>query len=352
MKRNQVTIGQITIGGGAPVAVQSMLSAHHSDITGNVAQARALEAAGCEIVRVSVPDKEAVALIPAIKEAVSMPVVADIHFDYMLAMESVAAGADKIRINPGNIGSADRVKAVVAVCREKGIPIRVGVNSGSVERELLAKYGAASAEALAESALRNAALIEQCGYDNIVLSLKSSDIRTMIKAYRLVHTRCTYPLHLGVTEAGTAHMGRIKSAIGIGSLLCDGIGDTIRVSLTGEPVQEIAAAWDILNATGVRRSGVEIIACPTCGRTEVDLSAIAAEIERKTAHIQVPLKVAVMGCAVNGPGEATAADIGIACGKDGALLFQRGAVVRKLTGNIAQALLEEIEAMATNADKR
>lgn len=291
----------------------------------------------------SVPDKESVALIPAIKGSISMPLVADIHFDYRLALESVAAGADKIRINPGNIGDEAAVKEVVRACRKKDIPIRVGVNSGSVEKDLLVKYGAPTARALADSALRNVALIEKYDYDKIVISIKSSDIKTMIAACRMVAAKSDYPLHLGVTEAGTYRTGVIKSAIGIGSLLCDGIGDTIRVSLTDNPVYEIGAAWDILRASGVRRRGVEIISCPTCGRTEINLIAIANEVEQKTSDIKKHIKVAVMGCAVNGPGEAAGADIGIAGGHGSAVLFKKGVLVRKIDGDIAAELLKEIE---------
>ncbi len=339
-----VKIGDITIGGGAPVTVQSMLNVHHLDVAGSVAQAVALEAAGCDIVRAAIPNKEAVALIPAIKQAVHMPLVADIHFDYRLALESVAAGVDKVRINPGNIGDDGHVKAVVEACKQKNIPIRVGVNSGSVEKEILAKHGSPTAEALVESAFYHTRLIEKFDYDNIVISIKSSDLKTMLAAYRLAAQRCDYPLHLGVTEAGTYRMGMIKSAIGIGGLLCDGIGDTIRVSLTDDPVREIEAAKDILKAVGLG-SGVQIVSCPTCGRTEIDLVSIAQEIEEKTRHIQKNIKIAVMGCVVNGPGEASGADIGIAGGRDCAILFKKGETVRKLTGDIAAELLAEIEKM-------
>lgn len=338
-----IKVGSVIIGGNAPVAVQSMLSVHSDDVEGNVAQAVALERAGCEIVRVSIPNHDAVRLIPAIKHAVSMPVVADIHFASNLAIESVIAGADKIRINPGNIGDESRVKAVVQACKQKNIPIRVGVNAGSIEKDILADYGKPTPEALAESAFRHVALIEKYDYDNIVISMKASNIRMMIEAYRLAYDRCDYPLHLGVTEAGTYRIGVIKSAIGIGALLCEGIGDTIRVSLTDDPIKEIEAAWDILNATGVRRKGVDIISCPSCGRTEIDLFSIVHEIEEKTKHIQKPLTIAVMGCVVNGPGEAAQADIGIAGGKDSAVLFMHGKVVKKIDGDIAAQLLREIE---------
>lgn len=344
----EVKVGQLTLGGGAPVAVQSMLNVHHSDIAGNVAQAKLLQDAGCEIIRAAIPNSSAVALIPALKAAVDMPVVADIHFDYRLAIESVAAGADKIRINPGNIGGDDRVRLVVDACRERNVPIRVGVNSGSVEKELLAQYGGPTAQAMAQSARHHVAMIEQYDYDNIVVSIKSSDVPTMIAAYRLAAEWCDYPFHLGVTETGTRQIGMIKSAIGIGSLLCDGIGDTIRVSLTGEPADEVAVAWDILKAAGVRRRGIDIISCPTCGRTEIDLQAIVEEVERQTSDIETPLKVAIMGCVVNGPGEAVEADIGIAGGKDSAVLFMKGKVVRKITGDIAAQLVQEIRRMQEN----
>lgn len=337
-----VKIGEKQIGAGSPVLVQSMLNTHNSDVEGSVAQAVALEKAGCDIVRASIPNREALRLIPAIKQAVSIPLVADIHFDYRLALESVAAGVDKVRINPGNIGDDGHVKEVVEACKAKNIPIRVGVNSGSVEKHILAKYGAPTAEALVESAFYHTQLIEKYDYDNIVVSIKSSDLKTMIEAYRLAHARCDYPLHLGVTEAGTYRMGLVKSAIGIGSLLCDGIGDTIRVSLTDDPVREIEAGRDILKAVGMGQ-GVTIVSCPTCGRTEIDLVSIAKEIEDKTRHIQKNIKIAVMGCVVNGPGEAAEADIGIAGGRDCAILFKKGQTVRKLTGDIAAQLLEEIE---------
>ena len=340
----QVKIGNITIGAGARVAVQSMLCAHNSDVAGNVEQAVRLEKAGCDIIRAAIPNMEAVRLIPAIKEAVSIPLVADIHFDYKLALESVAAGVDKVRINPGNIGDDSHVKAVVDACREKGVPIRVGVNSGSVEKNILAKYGGPTAEALVESGFYHISLIEKYDYDNVVLSLKASDLRTMIAAYRLAAARCDHPLHLGVTEAGTYKTGVLKSAVGIGSLLVDGIGDTIRVSLTDDPVREVEAARDILKAVDLG-GGIRIVSCPTCGRTEIDLISIAKEVEQRTAHIEAPLKVAVMGCVVNGPGEASEADVGIAGGKDCAVLFKKGEVIRKLTGDIASQLVAEIEAM-------
>lgn len=340
----RITVGGVAIGGGAPVSVQSMLCVPYRDVEGNVLQARRLASAGCDIIRVSVPCMEAVKLIPAIKSAVGIPLVADIHFDYKMAIESVAAGADKIRINPGNIGDAGRVKAVVEACAKAAVPIRVGVNGGSLEKELLAKYNGVTSDALVESALNDVALIERFGYDKIVISIKSSDVNTMIDGYRKLSKRTEYPLHLGVTEAGTFKMGLIKSAIGIGSLLCDGIGDTIRVSLTDDPVREVESGMDILKALSLRK-GVKVVSCPTCGRTEIDLIGIAKRVETAVKQHDADITVAVMGCVVNGPGEASAADIGIAGGKDCAVLFKKGEVVRKLTGDIADELIKEIYTM-------
>lgn len=348
MKRQsrQVFAGKIAIGGGAPISVQSMLNVPASDIAGNVRQAVELERAGCEILRVSIPDQAAVALIPAIKNAVQIPLVADIHFDYRLALESAAAGIDKIRINPGNIGSDDHVKAVADVCRQKRIPIRIGVNSGSVEKEILAKFGGPTPEALVESALYHASLLERCGFTDIVLSIKSSSVDTMIRAYELCAEKCDYPLHLGVTEAGTERMGLIKSAIGIGSLLQRGIGDTIRVSLTADPEKEIAAGFDILKALDLRREGIQFVSCPTCGRTKIDLISIAGEVERRLSGCKKNIKVAVMGCAVNGPGEAREADIGIAGGDGVGLLFKKGEVIRKVPEDqLVDELVKEVEAL-------
>jgi (E)-4-hydroxy-3-methylbut-2-enyl-diphosphate synthase len=308
-----------------------------------VAQAVALEKAGCEIIRAAIPDKEAIALIPAIKEKITVPLVADIHFDYQLALEAVAAGIDKIRINPGNIGGIDRVKAVVKACNSRNIPIRIGVNSGSLEKELLAKYGSPTPEALVESAMGHVRLLEACDFEDIVISIKSSDVHTMIDAYRLAAETCSYPLHLGVTEAGTAHMGMLKSAIGIGALLHDGIGETIRVSLTDAPEKEVTAAQDILKCLGLR-GGVQIVSCPTCGRTRIDLVKTAQEVEEALKSVQKDIKVAVMGCVVNGPGEAREADIGIAGGDGCAMLFQKGKILRKVEEkDIVPELLAEIE---------
>ena len=336
---NAVKVGNITIGNGAPIAIQSMLSVPSTDIEGSVRQAISLQNAGCQIIRAAIPDMNAVALIPALKNAVSMPAVADIHFDYRLALAAVEAGVDKIRINPGNIGSDDRVHAVADACGEKGIPIRIGVNSGSLEHDILTKYGAPTAEALCESAAYHASLLEKFGFHDIVLSLKSSDLVTMIEAYRLASQKFPYPLHLGVTEAGTSRMGLIKSAIGIGSLLADGIGDTIRVSLTAPPEEEIAAARDILRALGMPGCGVQIVSCPTCGRTRIDLAALAHETEKRLARCPRDIKVAVMGCVVNGPGEAREADYGIAGGDDCGLLFSHGEILGKYP---QEALVDEL----------
>ncbi len=328
---------------GAHIYVQSMLNTRSDDIPDSVAQAVSLERAGCEIVRAAIPDMDAVALIPAIKEKIAIPLVADIHFDYRLALAAAEAGVDKIRINPGNIGDMDRVKQVAEICRKKQIPIRIGVNSGSLEKELLAKYGAPTPEALVDSAMGHVALLNRFDFDDIVISIKSSDVLTMIAAYRLAAERCHYPLHLGVTEAGTAHMGIIKSAIGIGSLLADGIGETIRVSLTDAPEKEVAAAQDILKALG-KRKGVQIVSCPTCGRTRIDLVRAAKLVEEATANLDKDIKIAVMGCVVNGPGEAREADIGIAGGDGCAVLFRGETILRKIPeADIVPALLKEIE---------
>jgi len=327
---------------GEHIYIQSMLNVPAEDIEGNVRQAVALEQAGCEIIRTAVPNLEAVKLIPAIKEKIHIPLVADIHFDYRIALEAAAAGVDKIRINPGNIGSMERVKKVADVCREKKIPIRIGVNSGSLEKELLKKYGSPTPEALVESALNHAAMLEQFDFDDIVISIKSSDVNRMIDSYRLAAEKCRYPLHLGVTEAGTERMGLIKSAIGIGSLLHDGIGETIRVSLTDDPAREIKAAKDILKSIG-KRGGVQIVSCPTCGRTQVDLISLAKQVEEAVENVNKDVKIAVMGCVVNGPGEAREADIGVAGGDGIGILFKHGETLRRVPENeIVPALLEEL----------
>lgn len=340
----QVKVGNVLVGGGAPVSIQSMLNIPASDIENSVKQAVRLEEAGCEIIRIAIPNMEAVRLIPALKDNVKMPVVADIHFDYKLAIESVAAGVDKIRINPGNIGGIDRVKAVVDACKPKEIPIRIGVNSGSVEKEILAKYGSPTAEALCESALYHASLLEKFDYTNIVLSMKSSNVKTMVDAYKLAAEKCNYPLHLGVTEAGTERMGIIKSSAGLGALLLQGIGDTIRVSLTADPVKEIYAAKDILKALDIRKDGVQFVSCPTCGRTKIDLISIATEVENRLRDCNKNIKVAVMGCAVNGPGEAKEADIGIAGGNGVGLIFKKGEIIRKVPEDkLIEELIKEVE---------
>lgn len=339
-----VKAGNVEIGSGSKITVQSMLNALAHDIEGNVAQAVELEKAGCEIVRLTVPDIEAVKTLYAVKNAVKIPVVADIHFDYKCALESVAAGVDKIRINPGNIGSDDRIKAVADACRQKNIPIRIGVNSGSLEKDLLKKYGHVTPEALCESALRHASLLEKFDFNDIVISIKSSDVPTMVAAYRLVAQQCDYPLHLGVTEAGTRHMGMLKSAAGIGALLLDGIGDTIRVSLTADPVSEVAAGFDILKAVGIKKDCPQIVSCPTCGRTKIDLISLAEKVEKELANVHKSIKVAVMGCAVNGPGEAKEADIGVAGGDGYGLIFKHGEILKKVPENkIVEELLKEID---------
>lgn len=342
----QVTAGNVKIGGGAPVTVQSMLNVPADDIENSVKQAVALEKAGCQIIRIAIPNMDAVRLIEAIKKEVSVPIVADIHFDYKLALESVAAGIDKVRINPGNIGDEDRVHQVVKACRGRNIPIRIGVNSGSLEKHILAKYGSPTAEALCESALYHASLLEKFDFYDIVLSMKSSRVGTMIKAYELASQKCGYPLHLGVTEAGTERMGLIKSSAGIGSLLLKGIGDTIRVSLTDEPVKEVYAAKDILKAIDIDKSGVKFISCPTCGRTKIDLISLANQVQEKLRSCDKDITVAVMGCAVNGPGEAREADIGVAGGDGVGLIFKKGEILKKVPeSELLNALLEEIEKM-------
>ncbi|MGN0660373.1 MAG: flavodoxin-dependent (E)-4-hydroxy-3-methylbut-2-enyl-diphosphate synthase, partial [Oscillospiraceae bacterium] len=314
-----------------------------NDIIGSVSQAKELEAAGCEIVRAAIPDMNAVRLIPAIKSEVKIPLVADIHFDYRLALEAVSAGVDKVRINPGNIGDSERVRQVAKACREHNVPIRIGVNSGSLEKDILAKYGSPTAEALVESAERHAEMLTRYDFDDIVISIKSSNVNTMIDSYRLLAQRCDYPLHLGVTEAGTERMGVIKSAVGIGSLLHDNIGDTIRVSLTADPVKEIYAAKDILTAVG-KGTGIEVVSCPTCGRTRIDLIGLAERVTKAVENINKPIKIAVMGCVVNGPGEAREADLGVAGGDGYGLIFRKGEILKKVKEeDIISELLSEIE---------
>ena len=340
----QITVGGVALGGGAPVTIQSLCNTKTEDAAATAAQIRALEDAGCEIVRVTVPTMEAARAISAIKERISIPLVADIHFDHRLAVEAAVRGADKIRINPGNIGGEENVKAVVDACRARRIPIRVGVNGGSLEKALLAKYGKVTPEALVESAMGHIRLLEKFDVTDICVSVKSSDVPLNMVAYRLLHECVDYPLHLGVTEAGTPSMGLIKSAIGIGGLLCEGIGDTVRVSLTADPVEEVYAARRILQACGIRRSGVNLVSCPTCGRTGYNMIPIAEELEKRLAGCSKKITVAVMGCVVNGPGEASAADIGIAGGEGEGLIFRKGKVLYKVPQEkLVDALLKEIE---------
>ena len=343
-KTRRVKAGNLDIGGGADISVQSMLCAPVHDIEGNVEQARRLQAAGCDIVRVTVPDRQALKTVEALKQNITIPLVADIHFDYRLALDSVAAGVDKVRINPGNIGDDSKVKLVADACRNAGIPIRIGVNSGSLEKNILAKYGSVTPEAMVESGLYHISLLEKFDFNDIVLSLKSSDTKIMYKAYELAAEKCSYPLHLGVTEAGTENMGVIKSAAGIGGLLLRGIGDTIRISLTDDPVKEVEAGIKLLKAIDLKKGGIRFVSCPTCGRTRIDLIGIAKEAEKRLAGVNKDITVAIMGCVVNGPGEASAADIGIAGGDGCGVLFKKGQIIKKLNENeLLEALCREIE---------
>ena len=338
----QIFVGGVPIGGGAPVTIQSMTNTRTDDVAATVAQIRRLAAAGCQIVRVAVPDLAAAKAVGAIREQIDIPLVVDIHFDYKLALECVAAGCDKVRINPGNIGGEDRVRQVADACRQKGIPIRIGVNGGSLEKPILAKYGGVTPEALVESAFGHIRLLEKFGFTDICVSLKSSSVPVTMAAYRLMSEKSDYPLHLGVTETGTPRMGILKSAVGIGGLLALGIGDTMRVSLSADPVEEVYAARDILKAAGVRKDGPELVACPTCGRTRIDLIGLANEVEERLKSVDKPITVAVMGCAVNGPGEASAADVGIAGGVGEGLLFRKGEIVKKVP---QEALVDELFAL-------
>ena len=338
----QIFVGGVPIGGGAPVTIQSMTNTRTDDVAATVAQIRRLAAAGCQIVRVAVPDLAAAKAVGAIKEQIDIPLVVDIHFDYKLALECVAAGCDKVRINPGNIGGEDRVRQVADACRQKGIPIRIGVNGGSLEKPILAKYGGVTPEALVESAFGHIRLLEKFDFTDICVSLKSSSVPVTMAAYRLMSEKSDYPLHLGVTETGTPRMGILKSAVGIGGLLALGIGDTMRVSLSADPVEEVYAARDILKAAGVRKDGPELVACPTCGRTRIDLIGLANEVEERLQSVDKPITVAVMGCAVNGPGGASAADVGIAGGVGEGLLFRKGEIVKKVP---QEALVDELFAL-------
>ena len=338
----QIMVGGVAIGGGAPVSIQSMTNTRTSDVEGTLAQIRALASAGCEIVRVAVPDMEAARAVAKIKEHSPLPVVVDIHFDYKLALEAIAAGADKVRINPGNIGGEDRVKAVADACRQRNIPIRIGVNGGSLEKELLAKYGRVCPEAMVESAFGHIKLLNKFDFDDICVSLKSSSVPFTMKAYQIMSQESNYPLHIGVTEAGTVKMGTLKSAVGIGGLLALGIGDTMRVSLSADPVEEIYAARDILKAAGIRKDGAELVSCPTCGRTRIDLISMAGEVEERLKNVNKDITVAVMGCIVNGPGEASAADCGIAGGIGEGVLFKKGQIIKKVP---QEQLVDELFAL-------
>lgn len=341
----QIRIGNVTIGGGAPVAIQSMTNTRTGDVQATVAQIKELTAAGCEIVRCAVPDMEAAKALGEIKKQITIPLVADIHFDYRLALAAIEYGADKIRINPGNIGAPERVRAVAEAAKSRHIPIRVGVNSGSLEKSLIERYGGVTAEGLVESALDKVAMLEQFGFSDIVISIKSSDVLMCVKAHRLIAERTSYPLHVGITEAGTLRSGNIKSAIGLGLILSEGIGDTIRVSLTASPVEEVVSAKLVLRTLGLRKGGIEVVSCPTCGRTKIDLIGLAEQVEAMAAGYDLPIKVAVMGCAVNGPGEAREADLGIAGGAGEGLVFRKGEIVRKVPeSELLSALKEEIEA--------
>lgn len=342
----QIKVGGVAVGGGAPVTIQSMTNTKTDDVASTVRQIHQLEAAGCQIVRVAVPDMAAARAVGAIREQIHIPLVVDIHFDYKLALECVAAGCDKVRINPGNIGGEDRVKAVADACRQKGVPIRIGVNGGSLEKSLLAKYGGVTPQAMVDSAFGHIKLLHKFDFDDICVSLKSSDVRTTAAAYRLMSEQSDHPLHLGVTEAGTPKMGLLKSAAGIGGLLASGIGDTFRITLTADPVEEVYAARDLLKAIGLRREGPSLVACPTCGRTRIDLIDLANQVEERLRTVDKPITVAVMGCAVNGPGEASAADVGIAGGDGEGLLFCKGKIIKKVPQDaLLDALFELIESL-------
>lgn len=355
MQRNsrQIKIGGVRVGGGAPVTVQSMTKTDTRDVSATVAQIKSLEKAGCDIVRLAVPDMDAALALGKIKKQTRIPIVSDIHFDYRLALEAVRQGVDGMRINPGNIGAKYRIKAVVEAVRERGIPIRIGVNSGSLEKDILRKHGSPTPEALAESAMRHVSILEDLEFRDIKISVKSTDVRKMIAAYRLLAEKTEYPLHLGVTEAGTYEMGTIKSSVGIGTLLAEGIGDTIRVSLTGDPVDEIDVGIKILRSLGLRRNGIELISCPGCGRLEIDLMKLVRDVEDRIAGLDLPrpVKIAILGCVVNGPGEASEADIGIAGGRGKGMLYKDGKLVRSFREReIVDELVKELEAFAEPAN--
>lgn len=348
MQTKEVKIGSVTIGGAHPVAIQSMTNTKTEDVAATVEQILRLEASGCEIVRCTVPTMEAAKALKEIKKQIHIPLVADIHFDYKMAIAAIENGADKIRINPGNIGSEERVRAVVEKAKEYGVPIRIGVNSGSLEKPLLEKYGGVTAEGIVESALDKVHMIESMGYDNLVVSIKSSDVLMCVKAHELIAKQCPYPLHVGITESGTIYSGNIKSSVGLGIILHEGIGNTIRVSLTGDPVEEIRSAKLILKTLGLRKSGIEVVSCPTCGRTQIDLIGLANEVEKMVQEFPLDIKVAVMGCVVNGPGEAKEADLGIAGGIGEGLLIKKGEIVRKVK---EEELLETLRQELINWEK-
>lgn len=343
-EKREVSIGNLVIGGNHPIIIQSMCNTDTRDVEATVQQILELEEAGCELVRVAIPDMKAAEAISSIKQKIHIPLVADIHFDYKLALKAMEQGIDKVRINPGNIGSEERIQQVVASAKEKGIPIRIGVNSGSLEKSLLEKYGGVTPEALVESAMRHVKILEKYDFNDIVVSIKASNVPFSLKAHQVLSEKIPYPIHVGITEAGTVYAGTVKSAVGIGAILAQGIGDTIRVSLTGNPVEEVRAAKEILKSLGLRQFGVELISCPTCGRTQVDLIQIAKEVEDRCKNIQKNIKVAVMGCVVNGPGEAREADIGVAGGKGEGLLFKKGNILRKVPEHLlVEELIKEIE---------
>ncbi len=350
-KTKQISVGGVTVGGGAPVRVQSMTNTDTSDVAATVAQIKGLEAVGCEIVRVAVPDMAAAGVLGEIKSAVEIPVIADIHFDWRLAIEALEAGVDGLRLNPGNIGARERVEAVVKKAADRKVPIRIGVNAGSLESDLLEKHGGhPTAEAMVESAMRHVGILEELGFTDLKVSLKASDVPRTVAAYRLLSERVDYPLHIGITEAGTLLSGTVKSSVGLGVLLSEGIGDTLRVSLTSEPVDEVKVGWEILKALGLRRRGVEIISCPTCGRLKFDCIKVATEVERRLAHIEEPVKVAVMGCVVNGPGEAKEADVGITGGDGVGLIYVGGEIIAKVEeSDLVDALVREVEKVAATA---
>jgi (E)-4-hydroxy-3-methylbut-2-enyl-diphosphate synthase len=353
-KTRAIRLGDVLIGGDNPIRVQSMTNTDTRDAAASIAQVTALAEAGCEIIRLAVPDEEAAAALKAVKAASPIPVIADIHFDYRLALKSLESGVDGLRINPGNIGGQDKVAAVVRAAREHGAPIRIGVNSGSVEKHLLEKFGGPTPEAMVESALHHVRMLEDENFDQIKISLKSSSVPNTIAAYSLLSKRVDYPLHIGITEAGTPLRGAAKSGVGLGILLWMGLGDTLRVSLTGDPLNEMDVAWELLRCLGLRKRGPEMVSCPTCGRTEIDLAGMAEAVEKKLRHVKTPIKVAVMGCVVNGPGEAREADIGLAGGRDCAVIFRKGEVVRKVRGeaNVLAEFMKELDLIITEFENR